>query len=505
LPQALMSSIDDQTVPTEAFEVIVVDCGLDQDGRASADRLARHRTNVRIVEAGHDLVDTAVGGYTLRLRSDELLFPQAVHRLTEFAQTHSLDIVIGRTVQPGHAPSAAFLEDRVALAADAVESTLSEGAPLVAADRVRGKAGDSGIETSEARIGVLGSYPILLTVASDPAPEAGAVVVSAPAARWTASDLELQISGTVSGLNPEGLVPSVLLRHLGTQLTYVLPSAGTVTAAENEGEPATWTAEVSFSPLTAAAGEPLVRGLWQLEVAVASPVASAGPVRIPGVELPVALLDGMIVVPDGHYRKALRFEVGGTRLPVVADASLNEASVTETAAGSLLRVPLRQCHVQTAGSVPGFITLDRLKVPATIETDGETAVLSAYVSGLAGTYPVAAQFGRSMHATGLALHISGTGEMRLDSVPAPVEPPVRVRKPKSPAVTKKRKPSSGQKRGRPRKGVVARVRRAVPGPLEPYVRWVAKHKAARTVYRRVTRAGSASPRRSRRTKGSPGE
>ena len=391
----------------------------------------------------------------------------------------------------------------MALAADAAALTLSEGAPLVTADRVRGLAGDYGIETSEARIGVLGSYPVLLSVTPDPAPAAGAVVVSAPAARWTASDLHLQLSGTVSGLDLEGLVPSVLLRHMGTHITYVLPSAGTVTAAEDVGGPATWTAEASFSPLTAAAGEPLARGLWQLEVAIASPLASAGPVRVPGVPLPVALLDGMIVVPDRHHRRSLRFDVGATRLPVVADASPNGASVTETAAGSLLRVPLGPCHVQTTGSVPGYIALDRLKVPATIEIDGEAAVMCAYVSGLAGTYPVAAQFGRTMHATGLALHISGAGEMRLETVPAPEEAPVRARKPK-PAVAKKRKPASGRKRARPRKGVVARLRRAVPDPLEPYVRWVAKHKAARTVYRRVTKAGSGAPPRSRRTKVSAG-
>jgi hypothetical protein len=116
-----------------------------------------------------------------------------------------------------------------------------------------------------------------------------------------------------------------------------------------------------------------------------------------------------------------------------------------------------------------------------IETQGGTGVLTAFVSGLAGTTPILAEFGRSgMQPTGLSLEISGVGQMSIVATPPPPA--------KKPATSAPKDRPTKRKRRKKRRatGPLARLRRAVPAPLEPGVRAISRHPLARRVYRRLT-------------------
>jgi hypothetical protein len=275
----------------------------------------------------------------------------------------------------------------------------------------------------------------------------------------------------------------------------------------------------------------LPRGQWQFDVVVSSAERASAPVRLPGASVQVGILDGLIVVAADEPGNALHLDLGPTRRPVISNASAEEATVTESARGCLLRLRLPDVHVRTVKPVSGHIALDRLTLPATIETATGTAELTAFVSGLPGTYALSAQFGGSrMAPTGLSLLVSPAGQMEVIPTPSTAQPAKTAAAPSAPkaalpakaaktakkattakgaktaraaktsAAAKKAKRARAAKktRAQPATGLVAQLRRAAPDSIEPLIRKLRRQPVARAVYQRLTGLGNSGGSGSRR-------
>lgn len=419
-PAGVLGSLDAQTLPAEQFEITVVDRGLSAEQRQSLDRLAARRTNL-VVVPDSDVAGAPDGTFVLRVGADYSLFPEALSRLVAFAEEHGLDGVVGRIVQLG-APVPAFcLRDAPDLDAAARAEALAGPVTLARRASVQGVGYDVELD-DDTRIGVLASYPAayLPTRAGVP----GLVVYAdRPRLSWEGAEIRIEATGTVADEPGDDVRPVLLARQLDTFLTYVLPGEGSLDPRGFDDRVSSWRVAASFAPLTLAGG-PLPTGQWQIDVVLTGRRASA-PVRLPGADLGIGLLDGLAVVTAAEPRNTLHLDVGATRHGLVANAAVAEATVTESAAGSLLRVRLPEVHVQTSQPVTGQLGLDRLRVPATIETGSGTAELTAYVSGLAGTYAISTQFGAPpLRPTGLSLQVLGDGEMTVIATPAEPRPAV---------------------------------------------------------------------------------
>lgn len=105
----LVDSVDEQTLPAAAFELILVDHGSDRATLDRLEHLRRRRPNVTVatLPAGSALadavnhgIDLAEGTFVLPLGQGELLFPAALEKLTAFAGEHGCDLTVGRGVGP---------------------------------------------------------------------------------------------------------------------------------------------------------------------------------------------------------------------------------------------------------------------------------------------------------------------------------------------------------------------------------------------------------------------
>jgi poly(ribitol-phosphate) beta-N-acetylglucosaminyltransferase len=118
---ALIESLDRQTLGTDAFEVVLCDDGSDEPTRERLAAVARTRPNIRVLYLPHTGwpgtprnrgVDTAAGEYVYFVDQDDRLFPAALQKLCDFADTHRSDVVIGKEVGVGRRlPRAIFSRD----------------------------------------------------------------------------------------------------------------------------------------------------------------------------------------------------------------------------------------------------------------------------------------------------------------------------------------------------------------------------------------------------------
>nr|MBA3530277.1 hypothetical protein [Propionibacteriaceae bacterium] len=183
---------------------------------------------------------------------------------------------------------------------------------------------------------------------------------------------------------------------------------------------------------------------------------------------------------------------------------------------SRLVLPLPRVYVSGRSAVSGQIALDQLRLKASVVTDGSTARLEGFVSGLFGSPNISTQFGDTpMKPSGLGLQISGLGAISVAKAkpaaakePAASKQPATAKKPaaKKPAAkapgkpatkkaaskpgTKKAaasKPAPPQNRTPQPMNPLQKVRRAVPKPLEPLAKRIAKSPVMRSLYRRVAK------------------
>lgn len=527
----LVASLDLQSLPTSAFEVVLIDLGSAADTVQRLRQLTRYRPNYTLVQPfvtsdGRPWLDHCGGDYVLRLRADQRLLPRALERLHAEAEQHQLDAVAARVSRRGSAVPDLYTADQELTDQHSVELALT-GAAVLVRRSVLLEAGDLDDPRSlhPRRTGVLASYPALVQPAepgpaqpgpTESGPAGGPITQDPPTCRWRENLLRVEAGGTVPA--PGGRSAAigdvralVSVHHLESGLSHLLePSEVTaqqVSAAPDDA-PATWRWSVTFElDVTAVtAGTPLDPGLWELDLQLSGIEEHAtAPVTVAWTSCPPAVIGATMVVPSPVPSATLQLDVGPTTWPLVRAVDPASGTITESAQGSLLDLPLPQLHLNRTEPVAGQIALDQLRLPAQIVMDGSLAHLRSFVSGWAGTPRLSAQFGAApMRSTGADLAISGTGAMTLvKTKPAPKKAPPK-KPPAKKAPSKKAAPAEAAPgegpavatRGAPvrphrRPPAVApvsraqRLRRSVPRPLEPAVALVARNALARRLYRRA--------------------
>ena len=498
-PNEVITSVDRQSLPTTQFELVILDCGMDEELRRSIDRLTAFRPNVRVLPGDAEWLEQVDGTFVLPISHDHRLYPESLERLVDYAEKRGLDAVAGRAVQLSRPLPAVFLRDSTELAGSARELAVAAPIRLLRRQQLH-REGDEDRVGPAAKVGVFADYPAGFVRDAEPMGSPIALHVGRPSLSWLGSQVRVDVSGTAKGASSEQVEPTLLLRHLESHLTYVLPSTGSMSDASEAGLERQWQVSSTWSPLTAAAGLPLPLGQYQIDVVLSGDAQGSAPVCLPGASLAPGFLDDLIVVTAAP-NDTLHIDIGGTRQALITSVSASSAEVAESAAGSLLTLPLPSAHVQTSRSIPGRIALDRFTLPATIETSSGQAVLTAFLSGLSGSYALSAQFGKApLRATGLRVEVSGVGTMRVTETPPPAQPGPQSKPaatPPSPArIPTRNKKRKKRRRGRPvAKGPVARLRRAVPTSWEPSIRWLRKQPIVRALYRKAT--GLPQPRTTR--------
>jgi hypothetical protein len=513
----LVRSLDLQTMPTDEFEVVLHGV----DGEAGVDQfdaLAAHRPNVKVVrttDAAVDLLAAAEGDFVLVVDRDEALFPGALARLHGFAEQHGVDAVAGRVVTAGNSAPVWLWTDTAVVRDPDIIATLTDRTDAVSAqllvrrDAARLTEGRL-LQSASTRIGVLGSHAITLRDGQsvDSGAEARSVVppVAVESATWRDGSLHLMLRTAGSG-SASGERRAVLqLTHAGTQETFLVPAEiSTAELSKNplsEGSPGgpQLQVEAAVAPTrTPANGQQLAVGSWHVSLVLAIGRETMPPTPIPWLPCPPALIGSTAVVPaptaTASGSQWLTLDVGPMHRQLLSNVDPAAGTVTESVVGSELVLNVPQLHVYGTDGLDGFIALDKIRLPARIRSKNGHAQLVAFVSGVAGKPPaIAAQFGPGpLRATGLSLQISGVGTMSvIKTPPAPQVPAKPPSAPKPVAKNETSKVDSAQpkprkKAERPRTGVIADVRRAVPASLEPAVKRLASIPAARRLYRWVTR------------------
>jgi hypothetical protein len=521
----LVESLDDQSLSYDLFEVffLVEDLASEVGGRL--EELASRRPNVRVLPqaAGEDAVkqaaEQATGEWLLYLSPglDELdakLTPQALQRLSDFGESHDCDVVMGRVdLAAGRRAHDLFVRDNARLAgldpavlAEALVVLYRRAFALESAV-ARDLASAETVLAATDRVGALASYTSLVATpddksdADETSAEATELVVTHATVRWDEHKLVVKVEGAVGQAGPGGEV-HFSVRDPLTGVEYWLSGGG------NVGEDGQLTAETEIDVRAAALGDRLPDGAWRVMVGVHG-VGDGWTARrpVPATAAVGGLVEGLLVVPSA-VEGDLIIDVGATESSVVPTISIEDTSIVETATGTLLTVPLPDLAVVGSSRIPGFLHLGKFKLPAYLVGNGQ-AKLECFLSGLAGTSVLATQFGRSRPApTGLSLVISPIGAMSVVPTPKPVPAPAAPAKKadaqaSADAPVKKsapaKKAAAAKKRAQPvpnpaaEKSFATRLRRRVPAPLEPAVRAVAQHSAARKVYRRLSHR-SAVPR-----------
>ena len=552
----LFESLDLQSLPTSAFEVVLVDLG-SADGTVERLRqLTTHRPNVRLLELeGPDpdassWLPACSGDYVLRLRPDQVLLPEALERLHSLAEQQDLDAVSARVSQRGAPVAQLFTSDQTQVADELVPAALAGDAVLIRHSLLDVAADpDTDALRTPTRVGILASYPACVqppaAAGLDDSPggsggggsvEPRTLRQDQPACEWVDGRLRLSVSVLLSGSSPDQQAVRALavLRHTTSGMSYLLPAEVQVqtgaenTASEDSSEShrsagLRCAVSLEVDVLSAAFGAALPHGVYEVDVQLLGLDEEPAPLTVAWAACSPAIIDELIVVPSPTLSKTLQLDVGPTTWPLVTGVDASNGLVTETAAGSRMVLQLPHVHVSGAGAISGQIALDSLRLQAQIITDGSSARLESFVSGLFGTPRLSTQFGDTpLKPSGLALQVSGLGAMTVvkekpapkkpaAAAPPPAKPPAKkATAKKAPAkkttakkaaaknpTAKKTAATPGGKKGGAKPGAgpvkkaapsgpsstVQLVRHALPKSLDPLVKRVAKNPLARRLYR----------------------
>ena len=235
------------------------------------------------------------------------------------------------------------------------------------------------------------------------------------AATWDRGAMQLEFDvasastdASATDQTPVGLALCVYRATDGTE--WRVPDEDVVLAADSNSGDVHVTGRIR--PDTMAAGEPLPLGRWIPALRVVEEGLDRR-VRIPFSRRSAgaSYVASRTTVSFNDAGK-LALDVGATGRAVVPRLIPDLASVSEDSHGSLLRVELTGLDLPKDAELGGHLRIGKLPVPATIRVDGGRPVLQAWVSGLAGSYPLATKFSSAPYApTGLALEIDGVGRM----------------------------------------------------------------------------------------------
>jgi hypothetical protein len=496
---ALVRSVDEQSLKYEEFEVLFADCGASPAAVKRLHRLVECRPNMHIVEtrsssAGAALADClqqARGEYVLFLSPDDQPYPSALEKIHGFGHAHQVDIVIGRRSLGGaQALPVGLLRNDPRFGSDPDPSLSVPSYRREYVSRLDVQVSGSSLEEALSQlrvaameateaVGVLTDYPCLQSRDDARTGGSGRPVVLAlhkPSLQWHENALHVTVRGDIRPATPvadplavSDTIAAVVLRHGRSGVERLVPVESKVVDASNG------IVEYSYQiSLKSPQDEPLGPGQWTMELHTGGPgLACAATVPSGGRHL--AVMDGNLFSCAGSAGR-LVLEVGSPRQSIGPIRPRN-VRVHESAQGTRLSASLPAVFAQGIESVQGSISLGQLVIPAKIVVRDGQARLEAFVSGLAGTYALSTQFGRGGPSpTGLELVVTGTGEMS-----------VRRRAKRKRAATPDRRAGRGPKAVRDTAGPNAlhALRRRVPSKFEPAVRTLARRSMVRRVYQRV--------------------
>ena len=496
----LVAGWDGQSAPSSEFEVVVADAGSTDGSAARLRQLAERRPNVVVLDlpAGsteHELVAEALtvtsGEYVLALDQDSRLAPRAVELLLRQAGRTQADVVLGR--RSGTGSGSALLpadEDRIdparAVAAlPASAAAVRRGLLDGVADPAAALLAPTGLlAAAETAVAAVGSSLVVAPADADEAefaPKPESVEV-----RWAQGRLEVeaQLGGSAGPAAPRAWLVAAAAGGLAeVAVPAEVEAVEPVDPDANGGTPVDegrWRLRARLDPATADAGTALVDGVWNLRLRLAGADGEATSV-LPPVRVPNAVLDGRpITVPAPEA--GLQLDLGATRGSVVNRVAPEQASVTESRAGSLLTLDYPDLHVHGDSRLPASLRLDTFGLVARFVAEDGRARLECFVTGLAGTSAISVLVGSGRPtATGLNLDIDGTGRMSLRPTPKPEPKPAATPAPAAARPAANPPASSGP---RP---LVQRLRRLTPAAAEPAVRYLASVGPLRDAYRRLLR------------------
>lgn len=502
----LVASLDAQTLPTDAFEVVVLDAGGAGTTASRMREVSRHRPHYRLADLGPDgteWFDACSGDHVLRLGPGQTLLPEALVRLRDLAEQYELTAVVGRVARVGVALPPEQTEDRTTLPESAVAAATTGAVVLVR--RSDGTASGVAAGISADRIGVLASYPAAVErrpTAPDPV---WRVRQDQPAAEWVEGVLHVTTTGTLTGPSEEAAedatgTPALgLVRHVESGMSLLLPPATSVLERDLGAEDLPvgeqrWRWMVELAVDVDELG--LADGVWEVDVQPPGPTpTSPPPVVVAWTACPPALTRGAAVATTRMVKPTLQLDVGPTTWPLVTGVSPADGVVRESARGSLLELTLPSLHTVGNPELVGQVGLDGLHLTARIITAADgPARLETFVSGWVGRPKLTTAFGSApFKPTGLALDVSGMGVFRVvkepraakmkEKAPAKAAAPQQRAKPKKPVAA-----SSGPatRKPTPPSSPVQALRRRVPAAVEPWARRLAKVPAARRAYRWAT-------------------
>jgi hypothetical protein len=466
----LVRSIDAQTLPSAEFEVVLVDASSDGSA-ARLQQLAGRRPNVTVVAADAagaeaERLDTALqrstADHVLVLGQRHRLAPRALELLLDAARRTEADLVLGRVVTVMTSGSAVVPDDADRLDVSGVtpagclalikRSLLAgraqPGAALLDVAALLGGAGT---------VSAVGRYACAIEHGR-PVVQTEAVSLESPAYRW--GDGELHLTLRMGLAEAASTVPRAWLVLSQGPAEVAVPA----TVHRDEGEGTRLTASVALDPRTAEGGSPFQDGQWLLRLRLVWPGHEVT-VPLPPGPARSAVLSGRPYV----VRRAglgLQLDAGATQSSVIGPVAKSRSSITESARGILVTLEYPTLHVPDDAVLDARLLLDRFSLPARLVCEGGNARLEAYASSLAGTSTVAVVAGGGAPVpTGLRLRVSGTGAMTFVNAPAPLPAP--------PGST----PSDAP--------LAQRLRRRMPGALEPLVYRLAQVPALREGYRRL--------------------
>jgi hypothetical protein len=470
----LVDSLDAQSLPPDRFDVIFMTSDPTQDTGRRLRAVAACRPNVTVVAADgaevRTVLERASGEWVTHLgravaADRPVLYPQALERVLAFVADNRCDVALARAVAgAGTVVNDVLMADRPVLD-QKVDWAIAQSALVVQRRDLALTHGfaldeESATVVVEAgRVGTLSSYPALRRKSAQPVATGRSARVGSSTAHWSGGQLTVAVSGTADDVAAGSRVV-FSVRHESSGLEFWVPAESSAVAG------GAFDGAASIDPRTAALGEPLADGMWRVTVGLAG-AGSDWSVRspVPAAEFSGAITAGRPVVVSSRGRN-LVLDVGAVASSIAAQVRPSDATLLESAAGTLLTLHLPGVSLEGESRIEGFVHLDSRPLRATLIAEHGQAWIDCFVSGLAGSYKVSTQFGApSAQATGLSLVISPLGTMSVIRTPDDLPP---AEQPKS---------------GAPAQSMATRLRRKVPAALEPAARKLARNPLARKVYR----------------------
>ena len=464
-------SVDVQTVPAVAFEVVVADAA--SDGSAGRlQQLAERRPNVTVLHADAEVaaadrlalaLTRATGDFVLVVAQDQRLAPRALELLLDRAKRTAADLVLARVVTDTASGCAVLPEDADRVDASRLDPTgclMLVRRPLLGAGAQAGAllADPPALLSRAGTVSAVGRYACA-SAGKGVRSATADVVLAPPTYRWDEGMLHLAVG--VRLLEPASCPVRAWLVVARGLAEVAIPA--TVEWDERNG--GTGTGSAALDSTTAEGGHPLEDGSWDLLLRLVGP---SGEMTVPLGPGPTS---SAVVGGRAHLVNAAagvaQLDVGVMRVSAVGPVSASDASVVESEHGALVTLAYPALHVHGDAVLDGRLMLGTFGLPARLLCRDGHARLEAYVGALPGTSDVAVAVGGGTPLpTGLRLRIGSAGAMVLEELPV-AEPAGQ--------------PSTAAG-GAP---LVQRLRRRLPDAVDPLVGRLARVPALRGIYRRL--------------------